>query len=100
MPRGRNRRSRKEDTHDRSPGQPARHSARLTHLTVAGEYIHAPVRTGMVKGRKQICSNLKLPRHTSTLHPGDVPTDPENVCSSGTIERYGLLLQIPRSPNT
>src|ERR1700684_3663790 len=47
MPRGRNRRSRKEDTHDRSPGQPARHSAGFTHLTAAGEYIHAPVRPGM-----------------------------------------------------
>src|SRR5438477_8423518 len=35
------------NTHDRSPGQPARHSAGLTHLTVTGEYIHAPVRTGM-----------------------------------------------------
>src|ERR1700681_4873405 len=47
MPRGRNRLSRKEDTHDRSPGQPARHSAGFTHLTAAGEYIHAPVRPGM-----------------------------------------------------
>src|SRR6266702_4767633 len=27
MPRGRNRRSRKEDAHDRGPGQPARHAA-------------------------------------------------------------------------
>src|ERR1035438_8207925 len=32
-------------------GQPVRHSARLTHLTVAGEYIHAPVRTGMEEAR-------------------------------------------------
>ena len=30
MPRGRNRRSRKEDTYDRNPGQPARHPARFT----------------------------------------------------------------------
>src|SRR6266702_3358918 len=51
MPRGRNRQSRKEDTHDRSPGQPARHSAGLTHLTAAGEYIHAPVRAGMEEAR-------------------------------------------------
>src|SRR4029077_15665294 len=51
MPRGRNRRSRKEDTHDRSPGQPARHSAGLTHLTAAGEYLHAPVRSGMEEAR-------------------------------------------------
>jgi hypothetical protein len=29
MPRGRNRRSRPEDTHDRGPGQSARHSARF-----------------------------------------------------------------------
>jgi hypothetical protein len=35
LPSGRNRRSRKEDTHDRGPGQPARHSARLTHLTAS-----------------------------------------------------------------
>src|ERR1700680_847754 len=41
MPRGRNRRSRKEDTHDRGSGQPARHSARFTHLTTAGESLHA-----------------------------------------------------------
>src|SRR5215211_3520487 len=34
MSGGRNRRSRTEDTHDRSPGQPARHSAGLTHLTL------------------------------------------------------------------
>src|SRR6266446_1838574 len=51
MPRGRNRRSRTEDTHDRGPGQPARHSARLTHLTIAGESIHAPVRAGMEDAR-------------------------------------------------
>ena len=37
MPRGRNRRSRKEDTYDRSPGQPTRHPAGFTHLTIAGE---------------------------------------------------------------
>src|SRR5712692_11114993 len=51
MPRGRNRRSRKEDTHDRGPEQPARHSAGLTHLTIAGESIHAPVRAGMEDAR-------------------------------------------------
>src|SRR6202023_1448490 len=51
MPRGRNRRSRKEDTYDRSPGQPARHSAGLTHLTITGEYIHAPVCVGMEDAR-------------------------------------------------
>src|ERR1700716_2141138 len=51
MPRGRNRRSRKEDTHDRGSGQPARHPARLTHLTTAGESIHAPVRAGMEEAR-------------------------------------------------
>jgi hypothetical protein len=37
MPRGRNRRSRKETTHDRSAGQPAGHPAGLTHLTAAGK---------------------------------------------------------------
>src|SRR5713101_1230042 len=47
MPRGRNRQSRKEDTHNRSPGQPSRHPARFSHLTIAGESLHAPVRVGM-----------------------------------------------------
>src|SRR4029077_18124824 len=28
-------------------GQPARHSAGLTHLATAGEYLHAPVRAGL-----------------------------------------------------
>src|SRR6202011_1571967 len=51
MRRGRNRRTRKEDTHDRSPGQPAWHSARFTHLTTAGESVHAPVRVGMEDAR-------------------------------------------------
>jgi RNA-directed DNA polymerase len=37
MPRRRNRRSGTEDPHDRGEGQPSRHSARLTHLTIAGE---------------------------------------------------------------
>jgi hypothetical protein len=30
--------------------------------------------TAKRKGRKQICSNLKLPRHISTLHRTDMPT--------------------------
>src|SRR6202030_1016082 len=51
MLRRRNRRSRKEDTHDRGPGQPARHSARFTDLTTAGESLHAPVRVGMEDAR-------------------------------------------------
>src|SRR2546428_102489 len=51
MPRGRNRRSRTEDTHDRGAGQSARHSARLAHLTIAGESVHAPVRAGMEDAR-------------------------------------------------
>src|SRR6266478_2178020 len=51
MPRGRNRQSRKEDTHNRSPGQPSRHPARFSHLTAAGESIHAPVRAGMEDAR-------------------------------------------------
>src|ERR1700674_489342 len=51
MPRRRNRLSRKEDTHDRGPGQPARHSARITDLTTAGESLHAPVRVGMEDAR-------------------------------------------------
>ncbi len=40
MPRGRNRRSRKEDTHDGSPGQ-----------TAASRKVHAPVRAGMEDAR-------------------------------------------------
>src|SRR6202042_2873248 len=47
LPRGRNRRSGSEDAHDRSPGQAAWHSAGLADLTLAGEYLHAPVRAGM-----------------------------------------------------
>ena len=47
LSRGRNRRSRTEDTHDRGARQAARHSAGLTHLTAASQYLHAPVRTGM-----------------------------------------------------
>src|SRR5215467_1488006 len=51
MSRGRNRRSRTEDTHDGSPGQPARYPARFTHLPVAGKSLHAPVRAGMEDAR-------------------------------------------------
>src|SRR6266851_4194854 len=47
MPRGRNRKSRKEDTHNRSPGQTSRLPARFYHLTIAGESLHAPVRAVM-----------------------------------------------------
>ena len=36
-----------QNAHDRSPGQAARHSAGLADLTLAGEYLHAPVRAGM-----------------------------------------------------
>ena len=35
----------------RSSGQPARHSAGFTHLTTAGEYLHAPARSGMEEAR-------------------------------------------------
>src|SRR5215211_2974753 len=58
MSRGRNRRSREEDTHDRSSGQPARHPARFTHLTIAGESVHAPVRAGMEDARAGAKSRL------------------------------------------
>jgi hypothetical protein len=34
----------------RGPRQPARHSARVTHLTAAGKSVHAPVRAGMELG--------------------------------------------------
>src|SRR5215471_8664218 len=51
MSRGRNRRSRTEDAHDRGTGQAARHPARLTDLTLAGESLHAPVCAGMEDAR-------------------------------------------------
>ena len=51
MPRRRNRRSGTEDTHDRGTGPAARHSARLTHLTTAGESLHAPVCDGLEEAR-------------------------------------------------
>src|SRR5271165_2619958 len=47
LPRGRNRRSGPEDTHDRGARQAARHPAGLADLTLAGEYLYAPVRAGM-----------------------------------------------------
>src|ERR1700676_5809190 len=72
MPRGRNRRSRKEDTHDRSPGQSTRHPAGLTHLTIAGESLHAPVRVGMEDawaGAKPRLSHRDLRRRPRDLVP-------------------------------
>jgi retron-type reverse transcriptase len=51
MLRGGNRRSRPQDTHDRSQGPTARHSARVSHLTAAGKSVHAPVRAGMEEAR-------------------------------------------------
>jgi len=55
-----------EDTDDRgrkkqkngSQGSAARHPAGLTHLTVAGEFIHAPVRVGMEEARAREESGL------------------------------------------
>src|SRR5215470_18843322 len=38
-------------TYDGGAGQPARHPARLTDLTTAGESVHAPVRAGMEDAR-------------------------------------------------
>src|ERR1700704_1274354 len=72
MPRGRNRRSRTEDTHDRSPGQPTRHPARFTDLTAAGESLHAPVRVGMEDARaggKPRLSYRDLRRRSRDLVP-------------------------------
>ena len=51
MRRGGNRRPRKEDTHDRGQGSAARHPAGLTHLTTAGQSVHAPVRAGVEEAR-------------------------------------------------
>ena len=45
--------------HDRGPGQSARHPAGLTHLTVAGKFVHAPVRVGMEDARAR-----SKPRHS------------------------------------
>ena len=45
--RGGDRRPRPQDTHDRGQGSAARHSAGLSHLTAAGESVHAPVRAGL-----------------------------------------------------
>src|ERR1700686_2824888 len=72
MPRGRNRRSRKEDTYDRSPGQPTRHPPGFTHLTIAGESLHAPVRDGMEDARagtKPRLSHRDLRRRPRDLVP-------------------------------
>ncbi len=51
MRRGGNRRSRSQDTHDRGQGSAARHSARVSHLTTAGQSVHAPVRAGVEEAR-------------------------------------------------
>ena len=51
MRRGGDRRPRSEDTHDRGQGSAARHPAGFTHLTVAGESVHAPVRVGVEEAR-------------------------------------------------
>ena len=51
MRRGGNRRPRTEDTHDRGQGSAARHSARVSHLTAAGQSVHAPVRAGVEEVR-------------------------------------------------
>src|SRR5208282_3001819 len=51
MSRGRNRRSRKEDTHNGGSGQPARRPARITDLTIAGKSLHAPVCVGVEDAR-------------------------------------------------
>src|SRR5437016_13379460 len=72
MSRGRNRRSRKEDTDDRGTGQAARHPARFTYLTVAGEPLHAPVRVGMEDARvgaKPRLSHRDLRRRPRDLVP-------------------------------
>src|SRR5580698_2162447 len=51
MPRGRNRYPRPEETYDGGQRQQTWHSARLTHLTTAGEYLYAPVCAGMEEAR-------------------------------------------------
>src|SRR5580700_9185389 len=72
MSRGRNRRSRTEDTYDRGTGQSTRHPARLTYLTVAGEPLHAPDRVGMEDARvgaKPRLSHRDLRRRPRDLVP-------------------------------
>src|SRR5271154_5939333 len=59
MPRGRNRPTGPDDTHDRGPGYPARHPAGLTALTTAGESLHAPVCAGVEEARPRA-----KPRHS------------------------------------
>src|SRR5246127_994052 len=56
---GRNRPTGPEETHDRGPGQPARHPAGLTALTTAGESLHAPVCAGVEEARPRA-----KPRHS------------------------------------
>jgi RNA-directed DNA polymerase len=44
-------RARTEDTHDRGQRSAARHPAGLTHLTTAGQSVHAPVCAGVEEAR-------------------------------------------------
>ena len=77
-----------EETDDRgrktrtteAPGQPARHSAGFTHLTVAGEYIHAPVRAGMEDARAG--AKPRLSHRDLRRRPRAEGAKPKKPCSN------------------
>src|SRR6516162_418766 len=73
MSRGRNRPTGPDQTHDRGPGQPARHPAGLTALTTAGESLHAPVCAGVEEARPR-AKPRHSPRHLCRRSCNPVPT--------------------------
>src|SRR6516162_2782115 len=73
MSRGRNRPTGPDQTHDRGPGQPARHPAGLTALTTAGESLHAPVCAGVEEARPR-AKPRHSPRHLCGRSCDPVPT--------------------------
>ena len=70
LPRGRNRRSRSEDTHDRGARQAARHPAGLTPLTTAGQHGNAKGRFDLFAGplRNVRCLRNPAVRGFSVAH--------------------------------
>src|SRR3977135_2979257 len=109
MPRGRNRRSRTEDTHDRSPGQPSRHPARFSRLTIAGESLHAPVRVGMEDARagaKPRLSHRDLRRRPRDLVPerqsrrslAAIARDHEKAEENTNLQGAGRQVRLPGIP--
>src|SRR6516164_624135 len=72
MSRGRNRPTGPDQTHDRGPGQPARHPAGLTPLPTAGESLHAPVCAGVEEARPR-ATPRHSPRHLCGRSCDSVP---------------------------